>query len=67
MWVIDPERHEARVYRSDGTVGLVGADGELDGEGVLAGFRCPLAGILLLTMGLGEIVPEESLCYISGK
>ena len=45
-WVIDPERREARVYRSDGTVGLIGADGELDGEDVLPGFRCPLAEVL---------------------
>lgn len=47
VWVIDPERREARVYRSDGTVGFVGLDGELEGESVLPGFRCPLAEIFV--------------------
>src|SRR2546430_1980150 len=45
VWVIDPERRLARVYRSDGTETLVGADGALDGEDVLPGFACRLVTI----------------------
>ena len=46
VWVIDPELREARVYRADGTVGIVGADGSLDGEDILPGFRCALSEVL---------------------
>ena len=45
-WVIDPMRRVTRVYRADGTVSIVGPNEELDGEGVLPGFRCPLGDIL---------------------
>lgn len=43
VWVVDPERRLARVYRADGTEIVVTADGTLDGEDVLPGFHCPLA------------------------
>ena len=46
VWVIDPERVEAHIYRSDGTLSVLGADGSLDGADVLAGFTCPLREIL---------------------
>jgi Uma2 family endonuclease len=46
VWVVDPLRREARVYRADGSESLVMHDGVLDGEGVLPGFSCPLASIL---------------------
>jgi Uma2 family endonuclease len=46
VWVIDPQRAEAHVHRSDGSLTIIGADGELAGEGVLPGFSCPLAEIL---------------------
>ena len=46
VWVIDPERRSARVYRADGSESLVGADESLDGEAVVRGFSCPLAAIL---------------------
>ena len=42
VWVIDPERFEARVYRADGSLSLVHRDGALDGEDVLPGLTCPL-------------------------
>lgn len=45
VWVIDPVRREARVYRADGTQSAV-SDETLDGEGVLPGFSCRLADIL---------------------
>jgi Uma2 family endonuclease len=47
VWVLDPARREARVHRADGTVAIVGADAELDGEDVVPGFRCPLSDILV--------------------
>jgi Uma2 family endonuclease len=46
VWVIDPERRLARVYRSDGTEDTITPDKALHGEGVLPGFVCPLAAIL---------------------
>jgi Uma2 family endonuclease len=46
LWLIDPERRTATVYRSLSDVRSIGADGTLDGEDVLVGFRCPLAEIL---------------------
>lgn len=46
VWVVDPWRRLARVYREDGSESVIAADGVLDGEDVLPGFSCPLAGIL---------------------
>ena len=45
VWVVDPERRVARVYRQDGTEAIVVDTGALDGEDVLPGFRCALATI----------------------
>ncbi|HEY9516242.1 MAG TPA: Uma2 family endonuclease [Gemmatimonadaceae bacterium] len=45
-WVIDPRRSVAQVYRGDGSISLIAADGLLDGEDVLPGFTCALAEIL---------------------
>ena len=46
VWVIDPERLEARIYRCDGTLALLDDDGTLEGEDVLPGFGCSLRDIL---------------------
>jgi len=46
VWVIDPERRVARVYRGDGTETHVAETGTLDGEDVLPGFSCGLRSIL---------------------
>ena len=46
VWVIDPERGEARVHRGDGTIAIVGGDGALDGEDVLPGLTCSLREVL---------------------
>jgi Uma2 family endonuclease len=46
VWVVDPERRMARVYRMDGSETIVTGDGMLDGEDVLPGFSCPLVSIL---------------------
>lgn len=46
IWVIDPQRAEARVYRADGSLTVVTQDALLRGEAVLPGFSCPLADVL---------------------
>ena len=46
VWVVDPLRRLARVYRQDGTETIIPASGALEGEEVLPGFSCPLESIL---------------------
>jgi Uma2 family endonuclease len=46
VWVIDPERRLARVYREDGTEHTLTETDRLLGEDVLPGFSCTLASIL---------------------
>jgi Uma2 family endonuclease len=46
VWVINPDRRGARVYRQNGSETVLAEDGALDGEDVLPGFSCPLAAIL---------------------
>jgi hypothetical protein len=46
VWVIDPARRLARVYRADGTESIVQRHDYLEGEDVVPGFRCPLGDIL---------------------
>jgi Uma2 family endonuclease len=46
VWVVDPERRHARVYRADGTETSVDPDGVLDGEDVLPGLRIRLADMI---------------------
>ena len=43
VWVIDPDRRVASVYRADGSVTTVSSDAEVDGEAVLRGFSFPLS------------------------
>ena len=46
VWLIDPARRAARVYRADGSETMVAADGVLDGEDVIPGFSCRLDTVL---------------------
>jgi len=46
VWVIDPDKRVAYVYRSDMPVRFIREDGVLDGEDVLPGFTLPLAEVL---------------------
>jgi len=46
VWVIDPERRTARIYRADGRETSVTEAGELSGEEVLPGFACRLSSLL---------------------
>ena len=45
VWVVNPSERTILISRGDGTVGKVIADGTLDGEAVIPGFRCPAADI----------------------
>ena len=46
VWVVDPGRRIARVYRADGSESHVDDDGALEGEALLPGFRLPLPVVL---------------------
>jgi Uma2 family endonuclease len=46
VWVIDPARRIARVYRADGSETIVTADQAVDGEDVVPGFSCLLSAVL---------------------
>ena len=46
VWIIDPRRIEARLYRADGTLSILDGNASLDGEAVLPGFTCRLREIL---------------------
>jgi Uma2 family endonuclease len=46
VWVIDPERRVARVYRADGSQDAVTTQGALAGEELLPGLRIPLDGVV---------------------
>jgi Uma2 family endonuclease len=46
VWVVDPIRAKAVVYRENGDITIVGPDDRLDGEDVLPGFGCALAEVL---------------------
>jgi len=45
VWVIDPDRRNARVYRASGIQSEIGETEMLDGEDVLPGFTCPLSQV----------------------
>jgi Uma2 family endonuclease len=46
VWVIDPQRRYARIYRPDGTETVITESEHLSGEEVLPGFDCALAAVL---------------------
>ncbi len=46
VWVIDPERRIARVYRLDGSETIINENDHLGGEDVLPDFTCRLAEVL---------------------
>jgi Uma2 family endonuclease len=46
VWVIDPEKRTAVVYRSLTDIRVVGETDSLDGEDVVPGFVCPLNDVL---------------------
>ena len=57
IWVIDPERRVARVYRADGSMTVLREGDALDGEDVLPGFSYGLKDLFkspLSRMGEGD-------------
>lgn len=46
VWLIDPARRTAHVYRANGTQAVLGEPDALDGEDVLPGFRLALEQLL---------------------
>ncbi len=46
VWVIDPKRRTAAVYKSLTDVRRLGPEDSLDGEDVVPGFRCLLADVV---------------------
>ena len=46
VWVIDPERRLARIYRQDGSESILGEGDTLQGEDILPGFTCKLGAVL---------------------
>jgi Uma2 family endonuclease len=54
VWVIYPEARKARIFRREGPPAVLGEDGELSGEDVIPGFRCPLREILPPRAPAGE-------------
>lgn len=46
VWVVDPERRIARVYRSDGTESVLNGSDSLNGENVIPGFTNRLDELL---------------------
>jgi Uma2 family endonuclease len=45
VWVLDPGRRRAIIYRADGSVDVLRERDALDGEDVLPGFSCSLAEV----------------------
>ncbi|MGQ0648447.1 MAG: Uma2 family endonuclease [Gemmatimonadaceae bacterium] len=45
VWIVDPVRASARVYRADGAEAHLRPDDGLDDEELVPGFSCPLATI----------------------
>lgn len=46
VWVVDPVRVNARVYRADGSETMLGEADVLRGEDVLPGFACELGAVV---------------------
>jgi Uma2 family endonuclease len=46
VWIIDPRRRDARVYRADGSQDHLGENDWLDGESVVPGFRCAVDSVV---------------------
>lgn len=47
VWVIDPARRLARVYRADGSEAIVPESAALEGDATLPGFTMPLASLFV--------------------
>ncbi|MDZ7631738.1 MAG: Uma2 family endonuclease [Gemmatimonadaceae bacterium] len=46
VWLVDPRKRNAQVFRADGTSRTLTADEQLDGEDVLPGFSVPVRALV---------------------
>ena len=46
IWIVDPKRRSAVIYRSLSDVRQLAAEDSLDGEDVVPGFGCPLKEVV---------------------
>jgi Uma2 family endonuclease len=46
VWIVDPERCVARVYRADGSIALLNAHDSFDGEDVLPAFSVSISAMI---------------------
>jgi Uma2 family endonuclease len=60
VWVIDPMRASARVYRDDGSEAILDATGLLRGEDVLPGFACAVSAVVPGRRDSRDRASEES-------
>lgn len=47
VWVVNPDVRTVLIYRADGSIHGLREQGELDGEGVLPGFRCRVGDLFI--------------------
>ncbi len=47
VWVINPVQRTVLIYRQDGSIAGVREGGDLDGEDVIPGFRCPVYSLFI--------------------
>jgi Uma2 family endonuclease len=62
IWVIHPEVRVVKIFRADGSSARIRSGGELSGEDVVPGFRCPVASLFPAARpaGVGEAVQAPS-------
>jgi Uma2 family endonuclease len=51
VWVVRPKSRTVLVHRADGTIQALREDDELDGEGVIPGFRCRVGALFVSPAG----------------
>lgn len=54
VWVVNPVRRTVLIYRLDGSIAGVREGGELSGEDVVPGFRCPVAALFVTPVPPGS-------------
>jgi Uma2 family endonuclease len=47
VWVINPVQRTVLIYRADGSISGMREGGELNGEDVIPGFRCPVHSLFI--------------------
>jgi len=60
VWVINPNSRTVRIHRGDGSVGYLHESGELSGEDIIPGFRCPVRELLPPLKPSREVAPSPT-------